>query len=100
MTDRITAWQCIGCGRIEGAQPCIGICEDRRTEFVHAPDHDAVLGQLEIAHGQAEELAALVSQIAHTTPRAGEFERAWLVLQARARGLLEAHATDEHCGTR
>jgi hypothetical protein len=27
--ERIKAWQCIGCGRIEGAQPCIGICEDR-----------------------------------------------------------------------
>jgi len=27
MTERMTAWQCIGCGRIEGAQPCVGICQ-------------------------------------------------------------------------
>jgi len=89
MSARFTAWECIGCGRIEGAQPCIGICEDRRTELVYASDHDAVLGQLTLARSQAEELAALVRQIAHTTPRAGEFERAWLLLQARAREALQ-----------
>jgi hypothetical protein len=36
MAERVTAWQCIGCGRIEGAQPCVGICQDRRTDFVYA----------------------------------------------------------------
>jgi len=46
MTERVTAWQCIGCGRIEGAQPCVGICQDRKTEFVYATDHDEALRQL------------------------------------------------------
>ena len=72
MTERVTAWQCIGCGRIEGAQPCVGICEDRRTEFVYASDHDQVLAQLALARGQTESLAAVVRQLAHTTPRKGE----------------------------
>jgi len=88
------AWQCIGCGRIEGAQPCVGICEDRRTEFVYASDHDAVLSQLELARHEAEALAAVVRQIAATTPRKGECERTWGALQARARIALKELGID------
>lgn len=94
MTERVTAWQCIGCGRIEGAQPCVGICQDRKTEFVHAADHDAVLVQLEMARRQADALAALVRQLAHTTPRRGEWERTYRALQAKARHAL-ACATED-----
>jgi len=90
MTERIAAWQCIGCGRIEGAQPCVGVCEDRRTEFVYASDHDAVITELAASRQQVEALAVLVRQIAHTTPRAGECERTWRALQARAQQALEA----------
>jgi hypothetical protein len=79
MIDRFTAWQCIGCGRIEGPQPCVGICEDRRTEFVYAADHDAAIARL----------AEVVRQIASTTPRKGECERTWKALQARARSVLQ-----------
>jgi len=85
MTERVTAWQCIGCGKIESPQPCIGVCEDRRREFVYATDHDA---ELALARREAEALASLVRQIALTTPRKGEWERTWLALQARARLVL------------
>jgi hypothetical protein len=95
MTKRVTAWQCIGCGRIEGAQPCVGICEDRRTEFVYAFDHDEVLAQLTLARQRTEALAALVRQLAHTTPRKGEWERTYRALQARARRTLAALGSDE-----
>ena len=95
MTERITAWQCIGCGRIEGAQPCVGICQDRRTDFVYASDHDAVLAQLALAHRQAEILAALVRQLAYTTPRKDEWERTYRALQARARQTLGTLTNDE-----
>jgi hypothetical protein len=88
MTERIVAWQCIGCGRIEGAQPCVGICEDRRAEFVHSADYDAVLDRLTLAHRRCEDLETLVRQIAHTTPRKDEYERAWRALQDRARAVL------------
>ncbi len=84
--ERVTAWQCIGCWRGEGPRPCSGICEDRRTEFVYAAEHDAALAH---ERRQKEELAVLVRQIAHTMPRKGECERTWLALQARARGILE-----------
>jgi hypothetical protein len=88
MTERVTAWQCIGCGRIEGAQPCVGICQDRKTDFVYASDHDDVLAQLAQAQQRAEALAALVRQIAYTTPRRDEWERTYRALQLRARQTL------------
>lgn len=88
MAERVTAWQCIGCGRIEGAQPCIGICEDRRTEFVYAAEYDAAIARLERSRQQAEALAVVVRQIAHTTPREHECEPTWRALQARAREVL------------
>jgi len=88
MTERVTAWQCIGCGRIEGAQPCVGICQDRKTDFVYASDHDDVLAQLAQAQRRAEALAALVRQFAYTTPRKDEWERTYRALQLRARQTL------------
>ena len=80
---RFAAWQCTGCGRIEGAQPCIGVCQDRKAEFVYAAEYD----ELE-AHASA--LRALVRQIATITPREGEWERSYRALQARAQRLLES----------
>lgn len=94
MTERIKAWRCIGCGRIEGPQPCVGICEDRRTDLVFAVDYDALLEQLALARREQEALAVLVRQIAHTTPREGECERTWLALQARARKALQAQGSE------
>jgi hypothetical protein len=72
--ERIKAWQCIGCGRIEGHQPCIGICEDRPQHFVYADDYDR--------------LESLVRQLATVTPRDGDWERTYRALQQRARELL------------
>lgn len=95
MAERMTAWQCIGCGRIEGAQPCVGICQDRKVDFVYAAEHDAVLAQLARARRQTEVLAALVRQFACTTPREGEWERTYRALQAHARRALQALANDE-----
>src|SRR5450759_1829808 len=95
MTERVTAWQCIGCGRIEGAQPCVGICQDRKTDFVYASDHDEVLAQLARERQRAEALAALLRQLAHTTPRKDEWERTYRALQARARQTLGTLASDE-----
>lgn len=92
MAGRLTAWQCIGCGRIEGAQPCIGICEDRKVDFVYAADYDEALARLARAREEAKALAALVRQLAVTTPREGEWERTYRALQERAREALRALA--------
>ena len=76
--DRRTVWQCIGCGRIEDPRPCVGICQDRKEEYVLAADHDRALALLR----------ELARAIATTTPRAGECDRHWAALQQRARRAL------------
>ncbi|MBS0338576.1 MAG: hypothetical protein JSS40_17595 [Proteobacteria bacterium] len=81
MVDRMTAWECIGCGRLEASQPCLGICQDRKMEFVYALDYDALLAR-------NEALSAVLRQLAHTTPRNGDWERTYLALQERARRCL------------
>ncbi len=90
MSVFVKAWQCIGCGRIEAPQNCVGICQDRRVEFVYASEHQDVLAQLEHARGQVEMLAALARRLAWTTPRAHEWEHSYRVLQAEARSALAA----------
>jgi hypothetical protein len=94
MAERITAWQCIGCGRIEAPQQCIGICRDRKVDFVDAADHDALLENLKEMRRRTEALASIVRQIAVTTPRAGQCERTWRALQQRARQALQSVGGD------
>lgn len=95
MSERISAWQCIGCGRIEGEQPCVGICQDRKTEFVYAADYDEALAQLARLRRQAESMSALLRRIAHTTPRNDQWERTCRALQASARQALATLSEDE-----
>jgi hypothetical protein len=79
--DRFRAWQCIGCGKIESPQPCIGVCRDRAAEFVDATDYDRLFHEVEILRGIARDLATI-------TPREGEWERSYKALQSRARKAL------------
>ena len=78
--ERRKVWQCIGCGRIEDPRPCIGICQDRKEEYVLAAEHDR----------EIEALAKVVRTIALTTPREGEARRHWDALQEQARRALAA----------
>lgn len=89
MSERVIAWQCIGCGRVEASQPCIGVCRDRKVEFVYASDYEAALAALARARSEIDALTALVRQIGHTRPRHGEYEPTYRALQKRARHLLE-----------
>jgi hypothetical protein len=88
MTERMIAWQCMGCGRIEGAQPCIGICQDRKAEFVYAADYDQLASELAQARRQLDVLTAALRQIVVTTPRGNGWERNYRALQERARQIL------------
>jgi hypothetical protein len=81
MTERIQAWQCIGCGKLDAPRPCIGVCQDRKIDLVRASDYDLLLAQ-------KQRLEAEIRVLAQTTPRAGEWERSFLSLQERARRLL------------
>ena len=90
--ERIAAWQCIGCGRIEGAQPCIGVCEDRRAVFVHAAEYDRLLAAWSRVQADRAALRALLQQLAATTPRDSAWASGYRAFQARARALLRATA--------
>jgi len=96
MSEHINAWQCIGCGRIEAPQNCIGICEDRKVKFVYASEHEDAMARLELASSQVSALSALVRRLASTTPREGEWEQSYRALQAQARALLATLQTTPH----
>jgi hypothetical protein len=90
MNDYVKAWQCIGCGRIEGPQTCIGICQDRKVEFVYASEHQETLTQLTLARRQASALETLVRRLASTNPRADAWEQSYRAMQEQARSTLAA----------
>lgn len=96
MTEPISAWQCIGCGRIEAPQTCIGVCQDRRVEFVYASD----LEEAQAAHAATREefarLEAVVRRLALSRPRDGEWERSYRAFQAQARDALRMREADAH----
>ena len=88
--DRVSVWQCIGCGKIEAPQPCIGVCEDHRVDMVYAWQYDAAMAQAALVRRQAQALEAFVRRFAHTTPHAGQWESSYRALQAQARQILPA----------
>lgn len=85
MIEYVKAWQCIGCGKIEAPQTCVGVCQDRKVELVYAHEHREALAG---ADARAREMETLLRQLAWTTPRDGEWARSYLALQARARQAL------------
>ena len=85
MTDYIQAWQCIGCGRIEAPQTCLGVCRDRKILMVAKDDHDRVTGELAQARVQVEAAIAMLSRVVHSTPRGDQWERSYRALQEQAR---------------
>ncbi|HXU67049.1 MAG TPA: hypothetical protein VN707_06790 [Casimicrobiaceae bacterium] len=99
MTETLKAWQCIGCGRIEAPQTCIGICQDRKVEFVCAADHAQVAAALAEAVRERDALAGLLRRLVHTTPRDGEWERALERFQAEARELFAAPRREDSVGS-
>lgn len=94
MTEYVKAWQCIGCGKIEAPQTCIGVCQDRKVQFVYAFEHEEALAHAGRARQRAGVLEAVVRQLACTTPRKGEWERSYRALQNQARRALSAIAPD------
>lgn len=64
MTATLQAWQCIGCGKLEAPQNCIGVCQDRRVELVYASEYEAVAAELARACAERDALAALARRVA------------------------------------
>jgi hypothetical protein len=100
--DAIDAWQCIGCGRVEAPQNCIGICEDRRVKLVHASAYAALSSELSALRRERDALRSLVARLAWSHPRADEWQRSYDALQAQARTLLstrELPSAESNAGT-
>jgi len=88
----LTAWQCIGCGRLEAPQQCVGVCQDRKVELVTAVDFAEVLAEAETLRERVAELERVVRQLAVVTPRDGQWQRSYESLQQRARAVLHIPA--------
>jgi len=88
MTEYVKAWQCIGCGMIEAPQTCVGVCEYRKAELVYAFEHEQALSEASAAAHRADVLERIVRQLAHSTPRQGEWERSYRALQEQAQNAL------------
>lgn len=88
---RIQAWQCIGCGKLEAPQDCIGVCEDRKVEVVDAAYLEQAQNQLKQLRRDKAALRELVRQLAHTMPHDDQWEQSYRYLQSAARRLLTEH---------
>lgn len=89
LPDEFPAWQCIGCGRIEAPQPCIGVCQDRKVSFVYAQDYAETLSRLLEAEERIATLESLARRIAFSSPREGLWEQGYKSLREEARRVLK-----------
>lgn len=88
MTDTIEAWQCIGCGRVEAPQTCIGVCRDRKVLLVGLADFEAARGEAETLRARLAEVHARLQRFALAKPDEGRWDAAWQALQAQLRDVL------------
>lgn len=87
--DTITAWQCIGCGRVDAPANCVGICQDRKVELIGAWDYADAVVALEEARDRIAILESALGRLAHVTPRDGTWKESYLALQTHARKILD-----------
>ena len=79
--EPVKVWRCVGCGRIDHPQPCVGICRDEKAEIVFASDYRKALDRV-------AELEGVLKRIVHTTPRGEHWEASYRALQEQARRAL------------
>lgn len=88
MVEVIELWQCVGCGRIEAPQPCIGVCRDRKLRVVDAVKYEALRAECDRSLTRAERAEEVLRMIASSEPTEGHCGQHWRALRARARALL------------
>ena len=69
MSNHLSAWQCIGCGKLEAPQNCVGVCQDRRVELVYAGEYEAVCAELAVVRGERDALAREVERLTGIAPK-------------------------------
>jgi hypothetical protein len=95
VTPTITAWQCIGCGRIEAPQTCIGVCQDRKIDLVTAWDHAEALVALEDMAARVRAFERFAARFAATTPRDDAWKASYLAFQRELRELMAPASAGE-----
>jgi len=88
MAEIIDAFQCMGCGKIDAPQECIGVCQDRAMKIVAAADYFAATDRADAAERNSEDLRELVRQIAHVRPADGRWQETFEAFQRRAQAVL------------
>lgn len=88
MAEYIQAWQCIGCGKIEAPQPCIGVCRDRKVLFIGKDEHEAALAEIARLREQLQSTASRLRRFGLAAPRAGQWEAAYAALRDEVRTLI------------
>lgn len=89
---RLTAWRCIGCGKVEAPQPCIGVCSDRKVELVEARDYDMALARIARVEAERDRLLEFLRMMARNKPHEDCWESSYRHLQALAESMLDSNA--------
>ena len=83
--ETVIVWRCLDCGGLDAPQPCIDVCIWRPVDWVDAVSAESERARAAVDCQLEQSLAGLLRRLAFATPRAGQWERNWLALQARAR---------------
>lgn len=90
MVEIVQGWQCIGCGKIDVPQDCVGVCQDRRVNLVYEADYISLLSAVEQKEKYVRVLEAIVHQLAWAKPHAGQVEKSFRELQQHALDALKS----------
>ena len=74
--DRPETWLCDVCGQVEAPQECLGVCVRPTRDFVVEEDYAALAATTQTAVTAAARLRSLLSEIARSRPREGQWARA------------------------
>jgi hypothetical protein len=93
MTERLSALFCIGCGRIDVLEPCLGDCDEHVVDLVRAKDHDEARAQVGKALRYAGTLRELLLQLVSKMPEPGapipnKWAETHSTMQQQARSVL------------
>ncbi|PIQ38511.1 MAG: hypothetical protein COW59_01450 [Lysobacterales bacterium CG17_big_fil_post_rev_8_21_14_2_50_64_11] len=88
MLEPIIAWQCLGCGKLDAPQPCIGVCEDRKVELLPAQQYRDAIAQCDQARHALAQWHNLAHRLLQTTPHDDAWQESYRVFQAQMAALL------------
>jgi hypothetical protein len=86
--EYIPVWQCIGCGRIEMPQTCIGVCQDKKAFFIGKDAHERALEEIARLQELLVKTRSKLLRFAQSTPRAGETEKTAAALKQQVQQLV------------